>query len=105
MKPLKALMVVAVAGTTAMPGTAFALDDPFNLFLRSILHGSGVYKQPDRGYRYIYRNDDDDDGRRGRGFSRKHDDDDDGRRGYRGFSRDDDDDDGRRGWRRHDDDD
>ncbi|WP_205962212.1 hypothetical protein [Paracoccus siganidrum] len=105
MKPLKALMVVAVAGTAAMPGTAFALDDPFNLFLRSILHGSSVYKQPDRGHRYIYRNDDDDDGRRGRGFSRKHDDDDDGRRGYRGFSRDDDDDDGRRGWRRHDDDD
>lgn len=95
MNQIKALTLAALTATAISPGAAMAYDDPFDRFMRSIIHGNGVFNEPRRDRR-VWRNDDDDD--------------DDGRRKsrhgiYRGYHDDDDDDDGRRRGRNDDDDD
>lgn len=97
MNQLKALTLVALTATAISPGAAMAHDDPFDRFLRSIIHGNGVFNEPRRDGRVWRNDDDDDDGRRKsrHGIYRGYHDDDD----------DDDDDDGRRRGRHDDDDD
>lgn len=109
MKFRNKVLAVSVFAAMVVPGAAMADSDPVGRALHGLFNGNGSGINWDhRGSPHIRHawNDDDDNGRRGRGWAR-HDDDDNGRRG-RGFSRHDRDDKGRkggRGWSRNDDDD